>query len=510
MLVDVDEEEGVDEESKIEDTDDADSNNDTGKRSLVGWGKRGMDKNSEMYVTLFQLAYQMDIHKVVHGKSKEMWMAFTDALFQQPCFANVSRRITYVAVQRQYKRRIDIFKTDYGWSNGGGANISDKDGDLVEPDCTIRKILEESDQFKAEQDLLKSEKAEKTEQLGANEVTILLRSFGMESKKKQRNYKTLVPQNSAHSTALAPDSAAKPTMGGTTPLANSGANSSYNTASSNINVDRNMSISNGNNSSSRLLFTPPQDVLKRTRGSSEDGGGALNSRIADLSQRSANPSQFHISIDFLADTLSRLNQKKRKIEDNNSDDLDLERNKKSKSAIDKDDPLYYTVVKEQIVIYLQKKFFLHFAYDRADLERMEEDPTAFVIRNPSEVDTSTAEFFGFLLFEAAQIVFPSIMDPTFSSLHEIGFEMLIQVFCTSRKNFDFDFTVNTYKVLGIGYFNLRLKLYYFFFNTMNKAMNEKEQQKLDDLIEEGRNMVGSNVDSSKFYFNLPANSSSIK
>lgn len=44
---------------------------------------------------------------------------------------------------------------------------------------------------------------------------------------------------------------------------------------------------------------------------------------------------------------------------------------------------------------------------------------------------------------------------------------------------------------------------------MNEAMYEKEQQKLDDHIEEGRNMIGSNVDSSKFYFDLPANSSSI-
>ncbi len=48
---------------------------DISKPSLVGWGKRGMNKNNDivkMYVTLFQLAYQMDIHKVFYGKSKEM------------------------------------------------------------------------------------------------------------------------------------------------------------------------------------------------------------------------------------------------------------------------------------------------------------------------------------------------------------------------------------------------------------------------------------------------------
>jgi hypothetical protein len=80
-------------------------------------------------------------------------------------------------------------KNQFGWEDGRCKNLGGQEGELAEPNQTIKTMLEE--QFEAEQAKKLAENDK--EAVDKNETTVLLRSIGMESKKKRkRNEKRLV------------------------------------------------------------------------------------------------------------------------------------------------------------------------------------------------------------------------------------------------------------------------------------------------------------------------------
>ena len=85
------------------------------------------------------------------------------------------------ALRNQWDARIEKFKTLHGWEDGRCKNLSGLEGDLSEPDATIKIMLEEIQQEKAEKEVKEAD-ARQTE---ANEVSVLIQGYTNNSKKKR-------------------------------------------------------------------------------------------------------------------------------------------------------------------------------------------------------------------------------------------------------------------------------------------------------------------------------------
>jgi len=145
----------------------------------VGW--RLPDADAELFTPLFKFGYHEGMHKKHFGKTKERWEKFVNDLFAtQEGFVG-KEKTSVKAVRNQWDARIERFKTLHGWDDGRCQNLSGLEGDLSEPDATIKMMLEEV----AEDEARKEAKEADAKQTEANEVSVIIQGYSNNSKKKR-------------------------------------------------------------------------------------------------------------------------------------------------------------------------------------------------------------------------------------------------------------------------------------------------------------------------------------
>ena len=142
---------------------------------------RAPDADVELFTDLFRYGYQEGMHKRAFGKTKDKQEKFTEDLFATQQGFIGKDKITVKALRNQWDARIEKFKTLHGWEDGRCKNLSGLEGDLSEPDATIKIMLEEIQQEKAEKEV-KDADAKQTE---ANEVSVIIQGYTNNSKKKR-------------------------------------------------------------------------------------------------------------------------------------------------------------------------------------------------------------------------------------------------------------------------------------------------------------------------------------
>ena len=142
---------------------------------------RAPDADVELFTDLFRYGYHEGMHKRAFGKTKDKWEKFTEDLFATQQGFIGKDKITVKALRNQWDARIEKFKTLHGWEDGRYKNLSGLEGDLSEPDATIKIMLEEIQQENAEKEVKEAD-ARQTE---ANEVSVLIQGYTNNSKKKR-------------------------------------------------------------------------------------------------------------------------------------------------------------------------------------------------------------------------------------------------------------------------------------------------------------------------------------
>jgi len=142
---------------------------------------RAPDADAELFTDLFRYGYHEGMHKRAFGKTKDKWEKFTEDLFATQQGFIGKDKITVKALRNQWDARIEKFKTLHGWEDGRCKNLSGLEGDLSEPDATIKIMLEEIQQEKAEKEVKEAD-AKQTE---ANEVSVIIQGYTNNSKKKR-------------------------------------------------------------------------------------------------------------------------------------------------------------------------------------------------------------------------------------------------------------------------------------------------------------------------------------
>jgi hypothetical protein len=171
------------------------------RKPQVGW--RHPTADQDLMTDMFKYGYVQRIHLAPHGKVTEQWTKFVDDLFiTQEAFIG-KEKTTVRAVRQQWDARIESFKKTMGWEDGHCQNLSGFEGDLAEPDATIRMILNEI-QEKEERKKAKENDAKQTE---ANEVQVILN--GLTTTSKKRAYKQVGDSGGSKDSAGVPTSALK-------------------------------------------------------------------------------------------------------------------------------------------------------------------------------------------------------------------------------------------------------------------------------------------------------------
>ena len=151
------------------------------RKPQVGWRHPNADR--DLYADMFRFGYVKRIHLAAHGKVTEQWANFVEDLFNtQEAFMN-KEKTTVRAVRQQWDARIELFKKTKGWEDGHSQNLSGFEGDLSEPDATIKMILND---IQEEEERKKVEKND-AKQTEANEVQVILN--GLTTSSKKRAYK---------------------------------------------------------------------------------------------------------------------------------------------------------------------------------------------------------------------------------------------------------------------------------------------------------------------------------
>ena len=111
------------------------------RKPQVGW--RHPNADQDLFAVLFRFGYHERIHTAPHGKVLEHWTKFVDDLFNTQEGFMGKEKTSVRAVRQQWDARIESFKKTMGWEDGHCQNLSGFEGDLAEPDATIKMILNE-------------------------------------------------------------------------------------------------------------------------------------------------------------------------------------------------------------------------------------------------------------------------------------------------------------------------------------------------------------------------------
>ena len=149
----------------------------------VGW--RSYDADAELFTPMFKFGYCEEMHKKHFGKTKEKWEKFVSDLFATQDGFVGKEKTSVKALRNQWDARIDRFKALHGWEDGRCQNLSGLEGDLNEPDVTIKMMLEEIKEDEARKEAKEAD-AKQTE---ANEVSVIIQGYSNSAKKKKRPFK---------------------------------------------------------------------------------------------------------------------------------------------------------------------------------------------------------------------------------------------------------------------------------------------------------------------------------
>ena len=112
-------------------------------------------------------------------------------------------KTTVRAVRQQWDARIELFKKTMGWEDGHCQNLSGFEGDLSEPDATIKMILNEIQEEEERKKVIQND-AKQTE---VNEVQVILN--GLTTTSKKRAYKQVGDSGGSKDSSGVPTSALK-------------------------------------------------------------------------------------------------------------------------------------------------------------------------------------------------------------------------------------------------------------------------------------------------------------
>ena len=171
------------------------------RKPQVGWRHPNADK--DLMAEMFRFGYVKRIHLAPHGKVTEIWTNFIEELFNTQEGFMGKEKTSVRAVRQQWDARIELFKKTMGWEDGHCQNLSGFEGDLAEPDATIKMILNEI-QEEEERKKVKENDAKQTE---ANEVQVILN--GLTTTSKKRAYKQVGDSGGTKDSAGVPASALK-------------------------------------------------------------------------------------------------------------------------------------------------------------------------------------------------------------------------------------------------------------------------------------------------------------
>ena len=147
----------------------------------LGWRQSNADR--ELYAPLFAFAYLEEMHLIKHGETVSKWMKFNDDLFRTQDGFIGKDKTSYNSIKVQFEKRIAEFKHTFGWENGKCKNNSGEEGDLTEPDATIRNMLKEKHDDAEAKKCAENDNKE----VNQNEMTVLLNNMSSQSKKRPRN-----------------------------------------------------------------------------------------------------------------------------------------------------------------------------------------------------------------------------------------------------------------------------------------------------------------------------------
>lgn len=106
------------------------------------WKQKDIADN-KLYLPMFKLAKQLNIHLVKHGGKEKEWTNFVDNLFNLDTFKNYEK-LSITSVRTQYDNRIATFKKTFGYEDSViGNNLNLGNRDLSELDEIIKELLEE-------------------------------------------------------------------------------------------------------------------------------------------------------------------------------------------------------------------------------------------------------------------------------------------------------------------------------------------------------------------------------
>lgn len=157
--------------------------NSIGPYKQKGW--RASNADELLYTPLFRFGYVEGMHLISHGDSVKKWTNFNLALHDKETGQDGFRGEevpSFQSIQAQWKQRITKFKTVFGWEDGHTGNLSDMNGDMIDPDKTIKLILTE--QWDKEQ-IKKTIEADKA-LVEKSEATVLLSNLSKQSKKRRQ------------------------------------------------------------------------------------------------------------------------------------------------------------------------------------------------------------------------------------------------------------------------------------------------------------------------------------
>ena len=167
------------------------------RKPQLGW-RNVANRDKLLYEPLFKLAFHEKMHIIGHGEVTAKWVQFVKDLFDRTPGFYGKEMVSVKSIRQQFDARIEQFKIKFGWDNGRCKNLSGEEGDMQEPDKTIKLMLKEIDDEEEKRDL----KIKDKEKIHETAFSVLVNVLG--EKKKKRDFKEIsspVPNSSSSTTS---------------------------------------------------------------------------------------------------------------------------------------------------------------------------------------------------------------------------------------------------------------------------------------------------------------------
>jgi hypothetical protein len=136
---------------------------------------------------MFKVAQQEQMHIIPYGHVVAKWNSFVNLLFEKTQGFMEYEKTSVQSIRVQYDSRIAAFEKEMGWADGRCQNLSGKEGDKSELYEIISTMLEEKYSKENEKKLQDADKVA----VDNNEVTVLIRGLGRDSKHTRKPTRSL-------------------------------------------------------------------------------------------------------------------------------------------------------------------------------------------------------------------------------------------------------------------------------------------------------------------------------